>query len=160
MPFSERSGDMFAADDLDAIAHGVNCVGVMGGIAGMVANKYPEMANHYKQVCKNDGLKTGQVLPWKEDGKPAVYNLATQQNPGADAQYGHIKKSMKIMVKHAERNGINSIGVPQIGCGIGGLEWDKVREIIKKVSDRSPVNVIAYTYEPPKRNISSAWFNS
>jgi len=156
MPFSERTGDMFAADDLDAIAHGVNTKGVMGGIAGVVAQKYPEMASHYKNICNDGQLKTGQVFPWKEEGKPAVYNLATQENPGSDAQYRHVKKTMKVMLKHAEQNGIQKIGVPQIGCGIGGLDWDKVKNIMTEVSNRSPINVIAYTYEPPKRT----WFNS
>jgi O-acetyl-ADP-ribose deacetylase (regulator of RNase III) len=152
MSFSERTGDMFAADDLDALAHGVNVKGVMGGIAGEFARRYPEMEKHYKGLCKNGEFNPGEVFPWQEKGKPMVYNLATQENPGADAQYKLVKKTMRSMLSHAEAAGINKIGIPQIGCGIGGLNWDKTRNIIRNVSKKSPVEVIAYTYEPPKKN--------
>jgi O-acetyl-ADP-ribose deacetylase (regulator of RNase III) len=147
---------MFAADDLDALAHGVNVVGVMGGIAGMFANKYPDMKNHYQEICKQGKLNPGQILPWKEEGKPAVYNLATQKNPGADAQYDLVDKTVKQMLKHAESNGIKTIGIPQIGCGIGGLGWRRVRRIIKTHAEKSPVNLIAYTYEPPTKK--ETWY--
>jgi O-acetyl-ADP-ribose deacetylase (regulator of RNase III) len=43
MSYSERQGDLFAATDLDGIAHGVNCHGQMGaGIAKIIREKYPE----------------------------------------------------------------------------------------------------------------------
>jgi O-acetyl-ADP-ribose deacetylase (regulator of RNase III) len=154
MSFSERTGDMFQASDLDALAHGVNCKGVMGGIAGTFAQKYPDMEKHYKGLCDRGELETGQIFPWQEEGKPMVYNLATQENPGSDAKYKHVKKTMRSMLNHAEATGINKIGVPQIGCGIGGLDWDRTRNIIKNISSKSPVEVVAYTYEPPKRNPS------
>lgn len=150
MSFTERTGDLLADDKLDAIAHGVNCEGPMGGIAGLVAKKYPTMVPVYQDLCKSGKLNPGQVFPWTEPNKPMVYNLATQQKPGADAQYRHVKKTMKIMVRHAAKNGIDTIGVPQIGCGIGGLDWDKTKSIMQKVAGRSKVNVIAYTYDPPK----------
>lgn len=161
MSYSERTGDMFEAGDIDAYAHGVNCQGVMGGIAGVFANKYPDMAEHYKGVCQNGELITGDIFPWKEDGKPAVYNLATQENGGADAQYKHIKKTVKKMLDHAEYHNINKIGIPQIGCGIGGLEWPKVSNIIKKIADKYPTEVVAFTYEPKapsKKTIPNNWF--
>jgi O-acetyl-ADP-ribose deacetylase (regulator of RNase III) len=60
------------------------------------------------------------------------------------------------MLKHAKNNGIQTIGIPQIGCGIGGLGWRRVRKIIKQHAEKSLVNVIAYTYEQPKRN---TWYD-
>ena len=158
MSFSERTGDMFAADDLDALAHGVNTVGIMGGIAGKFENEYPEMAEHYKGLCNRGEFKAGQVFPWQEKGKPMVYNLATQEKPGADAQYKYVKKTMKNMLGHANSIGIKKIGIPQIGCGIGGLEWDKTKNIIQNVAKSSPVEVVAFSYEPPKPSFKSYAF--
>ena len=155
MGFSERTGDMFAANDLDALAHGVNVKGFMGGIAGVFAKKYPEMEKHYKDLCQKKELLTGQIFPWEEKNGPIIYNLATQYNGGADAQYRHVKKTMKSMLSHAEASGVKKIGIPQIGCGIGGLEWGKTRGIIKNIAEKSPVEVVAFTYEPPKRNFST-----
>ena len=150
MPFMEKNGDLFADTDLDAIAHGVNIKGVMGGIAGTIASKYPEMHDYYRYVCRNNLLNGGDILPWKETNKPSVYNLATQINGGADARYPLIKKSVKKMLKHAEANGIDTIGIPEIGCGIGGLELPKVTKIISKLANKSPVTVTMYHYVPPK----------
>lgn len=150
MSFSEREGDIFEANDLDALAHGVNCHGAMGGIAGLFAKHYPEMADYYKDVCNKGQLNPGDMIPWKEDGKPAVYNLATQYHGGADASYEHIATTIPKMLNHAEKHGIKTIGIPQIGAGIGGLEWPKVRDIISEAAEKSPVHVVAFSYAPPK----------
>jgi O-acetyl-ADP-ribose deacetylase (regulator of RNase III) len=160
MPFIERTGDMFADQSLDALAHGVNCEGAMGGIAGMFANKYPDMATYYRRICAGNGLNTGDILPWRAEGTPMIYNLATQQHGGPDAKYEHIDTTMGKMLSHAEKNGIQNIGVPQIGCGIGGLEWPKVKSILKKHAENSPVNVVAYTYGEPTPKTASAWYNN
>jgi len=147
MSFSEQNGDIFKSEGLDAIAHGVNCKGPMGGFAGLVKSKYPEMSNHYRELCNRRLLKPGNIFHWHEEGSPNIYNLATQENPGPDAKYEYIDASMKTMLSHAEAHGVRTIGIPQIGCGIGGLEWPKTRELIRSISEKSPVHVVAFSYE-------------
>ncbi len=38
----------------------------------------------------------------------------------------------------AEKSDIQSIALPKIGAGLGGLKWEEVREIIDKVAATHP----------------------
>ena len=45
--------------------------------------------------------------------------------------------------------GIKSIAIPRIGSGIGGLEWQKVREVIEKTFEDWSGNLFVYEeYQP------------
>src|SRR5579863_1959322 len=137
MPFSERHGDLFAATDMDALAHGVNCRGVMGaGIAKGFKARWPEMFAHYRTNCEARALFPGVCLSIPANrGSDAMWicNLATQDRPGPDAKLRYIAGAMAEMMEWAEDSGggIRRIGMPRIGCGIGGLEWVEVRMIVE-----------------------------
>jgi O-acetyl-ADP-ribose deacetylase (regulator of RNase III) len=38
------------------------------------------------------------------------------------------------VVEHALRNGVKRIGMPRIGCGIGGLRWEDVRPLVERAA--------------------------
>ena len=48
---------------------------------------------------------------------------------------------MKTMA--SERN-IANIAMPMIGCGLDGLEWDKVSQIIQKTFEDTEINIKVY----------------
>src|SRR5512141_2670107 len=73
------SGDLLAAQDVDAIAHGCNCAGAMGkGIALAIRRRWPEMYQEYRQHCRDGKFRLGDVFVW--ESKPLVFNLGTQQS--------------------------------------------------------------------------------
>jgi O-acetyl-ADP-ribose deacetylase (regulator of RNase III) len=79
-----------------------------------------------------------QVLVY---GNSHVYNLATQQHyciPSQLAKREYIDTSMEKMMQLAERSGVNSIAMPKIGAGLGGLKWEDVKAVIEKVSSTHP----------------------
>lgn len=126
-------GDLFNYPGLDAICHGCNTQGFMGaGIAKEFAKRYPEMYRAYKFLCKKqeNGLQLGDCFAFKNKDGKFVFNLMTQINVGANARYMAIKKSVGEMINFARENKIKTIGVPAIGCGIGGLEWKNVKNIL------------------------------
>jgi O-acetyl-ADP-ribose deacetylase (regulator of RNase III) len=52
MPVMHRSGSIFQASDLSAIAHGRNCAGAMGrGIAREFKRRWPRMYAEYRARC-------------------------------------------------------------------------------------------------------------
>lgn len=127
MSVTEITGDLFQ-QDVDALAHGVNCKGVMGsGIAPFFKKQNPVMFNHYKALCFKGTLKPGLVFPWKTGDGKWIYNLATQNHPGPHATLGWVQQSLEGMRLHAETHRVLSIAVPRIGAGIGGLDWLQVR---------------------------------
>jgi O-acetyl-ADP-ribose deacetylase (regulator of RNase III) len=138
------TGDLFDPTfGFDAIAHGVNCKGVMGsGIAVVFKNKYPEMYSHYAKACKGNFLLPGQVIPWRTGSSGLwVYNVASQYWPGAYARQEYLKAGLQWVRFHMEHGGLNNLGLPRIGAGIGGLTFDVVRDTVEFVFGKSDLNV-------------------
>ena len=141
MAFIEVEGDLFSGD-YDAIGHGVNCKGVMGaGIAKVFADKYPGMESAYRALCAGGWMKPGKVFPYY-DGKRWVFNMATQDHPGADASIQWVQDSTIDALKLAEAYHLNNLAIPQIGCGIGGLHIDEVRSLMIDISIFTEVDII------------------
>ena len=132
------TGDLFANRfQARALAHGCNCQGSMGaGIATGFRDRYPAMHAEYRRRCKAQprAFNLGDAFLWKEDGKPWVFNLGTQEGVWrARASYEAIEAALASMRQQAEREGIQSIALPRVGAGYGGLSWNKVRAVIEKV---------------------------
>lgn len=136
MSVKQFNGDLFDAN-LPALAHGCNCRGAMGaGIANVFKDKYPNMYTQYKSVCFRTDFQPGDVFIWvpEKAGDPIIFNLATQFNPGPDAKYSHIAISLNQAIIEAKKWDIKVIGLPRIGCGIGGLDWNIVKTILEELA--------------------------
>lgn len=145
MTVKHVTGDLFALD-VDAIGHGVNCKGVMGaGIAVAFKDKFPMMYHDYQKLCYMMHLWPGQVFVWRM-GDKTVYNIASQYEPGADASYDALATALLFVRFDAERYNLKSVALPQIGCGIGGLEWQHVSRLMTVIFSNSPVEFQLVTY--------------
>ncbi len=138
MPIRWVSGDLFAnAYKVQAFAQGCNCQGSMGaGIATGFRDRYPEMYEQYRSLCKAKPrqFNLGDAWLWKAEGRPWVYNLGTQDKIWrARASYDAIETALTRMRESADEEGVDSIAIPRIGVGYGGLSWKKVRVIVEHV---------------------------
>lgn len=142
-----KSGDLFTSD-APAIGQGVNCKGAMGaGIALTFQNKYPDMYQEYKRQCRDNILEPGGLMVWSMPGEQVVYNLASQNYPGPDAQVGWIGGAMKNALTHADANGIDRIAIPMIGAGIGGLDWEPVEAILRGCASQHNADIEIWVYD-------------
>lgn len=156
MPVEIRQGDLFAQLDAQVIGHGVNVDGVMGaGIAVQFKKRWPEMFRQYKLQCVTANLHPGNVFLWDtgiycmDDDPLLIANLASQNRPGPHARYDWLMWALIATLRACKVLGLNSIALPQIGCGIGGLEWDIVLENITHVSEWYPdIKIILVEYKP------------
>lgn len=145
-----KTGDLLMSDE-PAIAHGVNCKGVMGsGIAKSIRAMYgEEMFKEYAAYCEVGLIQPGGLHVWAfydDDERPWLFNLATQDNPGPDAKLSWILRSVDGMLTWAEAHDISRIGMPWIGCGIGGLKREQVEPILVALTEDHPnVDLIVYT---------------
>lgn len=141
------TGDLFTTPGIDALAHGVNCAGVMGiGIAVEFRRRWPEMFAAYRAQCLARNLRPGDVLAWGKS--PIIYNLATQQRPGRRATLRAIRVAIGQMLFVADGHRVTRIGLPRIGCGYGGLLWADVRAALEDVAGLARVELIVVT--PPQ----------
>lgn len=141
---TEIHGDLFTLD-IDALAHGVNCMGVMGaGIAVEFKQRWPVMFHRYRTACLNGTLRPGTCLPCAETSPRWIYCLATQPRPGPCAMLPAIEGAVSGMVRHARAANVRRIGMPYIGCGFGGLRWDEVRPIVERASEGIEIVVVEW----------------
>ena len=114
------------------IAHGCNAQGVMGaGVAKALRNKWPEV---YTEYCKM-GLELGRVQYVCIDDLLFVANCITQEYYGNDNRvYASLKAIDSALSKVAKDAGEFDLPIfmPKIGCGLGGLAWSQVAEIVSK----------------------------
>lgn len=142
-------GDLFSTD-CDIIAHGCNCLGVMGsGVAKIVRDRYPKAYHAYVDKYDEDGLKLGEVqLIFQRDGK-YIANCMTQDRfvprNQCHADYDAIRTCMETLKKLA-RLGNLSIAMPKIGAGLAGGDWRKIESILNEVF--SDYDVTVYYLEP------------
>jgi O-acetyl-ADP-ribose deacetylase (regulator of RNase III) len=136
----------------DVIVHGCNCFCTMGsGIARQIRDLWPQV---YKADClteMGDKNKLGcytfcQV--WTKSQKPlVVFNAYTQYNYGRDkvqADYDAIRKVFRCLAESGYLNGMR-IGLPMIGCGLAGGDWNIVEKIIEEELEGFDVTIVEYS---------------
>lgn len=152
--FIISTGDMFK-EKTDAYVNPVNCVGRMGkGIALQFKIKFPDMYLCYKTICLQRKLFTGQIYVWKneENSTPKyIFCFPTKihfQNP---SNYKYISEGMKTLRLKITEYGISSIAIPALGCGLGGLNFNRVLDIVQnELYDLN--NLKVYIYQPKEKN--------
>lgn len=136
-----QEGDLFDMG-FPAIAHGANCVGVMGaGIAKQVRRRWPVLYSRYRADCADGVAKLGSWTVY-DDSSPIVYNLFTQFQPGPNADLVAIERSLLGALWDCEDRGIDTLGIPMIGAGIGGLRWEDVAEVVQIAESMVDVQVV------------------
>lgn len=150
-----RSGDLLQALDLDAIVNPVNCRGVMGrGLARQFAKRYPEIVRPYELACADGSLNTRQphIIRLKGRGSRPVWvvNLATKQHWRDGSRLGWIESGLEDMYRRLDALGAQSVGVPPLGAGLGGLPWPEVEAVLREQASRIPgIRTVIYAPARP-----------
>src|SRR5215471_11819913 len=119
-------GNMLEAE-VEAIVNAVNCVGVMGkGIALQFKTAFPDAFRRYKAACA-----TGEVMPGRmhvvDRGTTRapryIIHFPTKRHWREPARLKDVDSGLDALVAEVRRRGIESVAVPALGCGLGGLEW-------------------------------------
>ncbi len=147
-----KNGDLLMAD-AEALVNAVNCVGVMGkGIALQFKQAYPENFNRYKNACKANQVQIGKMFI-TDNGlqRPRhLINFPTKQHWRNQSRLDDIRLGLKALVAEISRLKIQSVAIPALGCGNGGLSWNDVLPlIIEAFSELHHVRVLIYA---PKGN--------
>lgn len=139
-------GDLFSCP-LQVLTNTVNCVGVMGkGVALTFKNKYPEMFADYKAKCDQKEVRPGIPYLWEND-QVQILNFPTKRHWKEDSRIDDIEAGLKYLSENYETMGIQSIGMPALGCGNGGLDWSDVAPLIDKYLGPIP-GLDVYVFEP------------
>lgn len=129
---------LFEDGKFDVIAHGCNCFCTMGaGIAKQLRKKYPQIYEADLQTKSGDLYKLGSYTAAevvKQGRSSYIYNLYTQYGYGGNikhAEYSAIRSSLFGMIYSLDVSKRYNIGLPLIGCGLGGCDKDIVYKIVE-----------------------------
>ena len=144
-------GNLFEAE-VDALVNTVNTVGVMGkGIALQFSRQFPEILPLYEEACKNGKLTVGKVqtiqlsLLTGMNGPRFIINFPTKKHWKGDSKIEYIESGLLSLRDELQKNGIKSVAVPPLGCGLGGLNWRDVRtKIIESLGDLMDVRIVVF----------------
>ncbi len=76
-----------------------------------------------------------------------IINFPTKRHWRDRIHYEDIVVGSKALVAEAHNRNIRSIAIPPLGCGLGGLDWEKVRVIIEEAFSGAP-DVLVKLFEP------------
>jgi O-acetyl-ADP-ribose deacetylase (regulator of RNase III) len=143
-------GNLLEAD-AEAIVNTVNCVGYMGkGIALQFKQAFPENFKAYEKVCRTHELHAGMMFVFRTGmlGNPKfIINFPTKRHWRGKARIDDIRTGLSALIDEIQQLGINSIAVPPLGCGLGGLSWGEVRPMIEEAFHAKP-EVQVLLFEP------------
>lgn len=88
--------------------------------------------------------KSGEVAVLKRDER-FIYYLITKKRVSHKPTYETLKKSLEAMKSHCLQNGVTDLSMPRIGCGLDGLQWEKVSEMIEEVFIATDIKITVYT---------------
>jgi O-acetyl-ADP-ribose deacetylase (regulator of RNase III) len=156
-----REGDIFKSK-AQTLVNTVNCVGVMGkGIALGFRKRFPAMHDDYVLRCERGEVKLGRPYLYRQDGEPWILNFPTKDHWRSVSKLADIEAGLEHLEANYREWGVESIAVPPLGSGLGGLEWQVVGPALYEHLDRLAIPVELYVpFGTPHDELTPAHFQA
>ena len=150
---TEVKGDLLHTN-CKAIAH---CVAPFdhfdSGLALEIRKRHPSMVKDFRHYCQVHHPKPGSIWSWGGVGGVRIVNLMAQEPAEFKTAKGHPGKAslsdldhcLKDLANWIEEEQIDSIAIPKLATGVGGLQWEDVYPLVQKRLADSPAKVVVYT---------------
>ncbi|XP_017096040.2 ADP-ribose glycohydrolase OARD1 [Drosophila bipectinata] len=139
--YKEINGDLFSAQKDYSLCHCVAADLRMGkGIAVKFRNKFGQLLNLQKQNVQPGGVAILQ------DQQRYVYYLVTKKTSWGKPTYELLYSSLLAMRQHMISHNVPKLAMPRIGCGLDGLNWSKVKEMVCQIFQSDAVEIAVYNY--------------
>ena len=149
-PMIEPTHGNLLKADADALVNTVNCVGVMGkGIALQFKQAFPANFMQYERACRAGKMHPGIMLTVATEqlvNPRYIINFPTKRHWKGNSKLEDIKAGLPALIAEVKRLGLQSIAVPPLGCGNGGLDWAEVKPLIEAAFAELP-NVRVLLFE-------------
>ena len=158
-------GDMFFSE-MQTFTISVNTVGVMGkGLASRAKYQFPDVYVLYQDLCRQKKLKMGVPYLYKrsdnfistlmedvpsapstvtENGHRWFLLFPTKNHWREKSPFAGIEKGLQWLVDNYKNQGIKSLALPALGCGLGGLDWKEVGPLMCKYLQKMEIQSVVY----------------
>lgn len=139
--FMDKRGDIFQSK-AQVLVNPVNCVGAMGaGLARQFKERYPAMNQQYRRDCAVGKVKTGEVILYPVSDGRVVANFPTKIHWRNPSKLEYIQEGLTALNETLAEHGFESVAIPAIGTGYGGLHWNQVKPLIHSLITHHPLDV-------------------
>jgi len=131
----------------DVIVHGCNCFCTMGaGIAKQIKEQFPRAYTADLATRRGDILKLGSFTRAESDSDSpfTIVNAYTQYNYGVDSQKADYEAITLVMRKINHIFSGQRIGLPKIGAGLAGGDWNIIQKIIETELKDCDITIVEY----------------
>jgi O-acetyl-ADP-ribose deacetylase (regulator of RNase III) len=143
-------GNLLEAN-VEALVNTVNTVGIMGrGVALQFKLAFPENYELYRQACERGEVRIGRVFTYdlrRLQNPRFIINFPTKEHWRGKSRLAYIDAGLVDLVREIRERGIESLALPPLGAGLGGLKWSDVFPRIRQAMADLP-NVEVLVYEP------------
>jgi len=138
------SGGLFTSP-AGTLVNTVNTAGVMGkGIAKAFKACYPDMFAAYAARCEAGDLVPGSLFLWRSPHKQ-VLSLPTKRHWRSPSRLEDVEAALRTFADNCMGYGLTSVAFPQLGCGNGGLDWEReVRPLMERWL--LPLPIVSYIH--------------
>lgn len=140
-----KKGDILK-ENTEAIVNTVNCVGVMGkGLALQFKNKYPQNFREYAIACENKEIIPGKMFVYHTGETPKyIINFPTKTHWKINSKMKDIENGLNDLLNIIIKLNIQSIAIPPLGSGLGGLDWNNVKQVIEQKLSNVECKILIY----------------
>jgi O-acetyl-ADP-ribose deacetylase (regulator of RNase III) len=111
---------------------------------------WPAMYKDFRHYCQTSHPQCGEVWLWSGAEGVRIASLFTQQaayghgeKPGK-ASLAHVNHALRELRKVIEKEGVDSVALPRLATGVGGLPWQDVKPLIENQLGGLDVPVAVY----------------
>jgi O-acetyl-ADP-ribose deacetylase (regulator of RNase III) len=152
----EIEGDLLLSKAA-VIAHGVAPNDPFAhGLAHALRERAPALYKDFRHFCQTYHPKPGTLWTWAGADGVRIVSLFTQEpveghhggTPGraSPKHVGHALKALRQFVEHEK---VDSLALPRLATGAGGLDWNDVDPLVRQHLGSLPIPVYVYsTYRP------------
>ncbi len=139
------TGDIFQSN-ARLLVNPVNCVGISGkGLAKQFAERFVDADKHYRRMCKLGRVDFFKPTTfWVMGYRGSIAFVPTKKHWRDPSSVLTIEPAVKHLVDLIVGGGFTSVAVPALGCGCGGIAWEKIRPLLAKHLDIKNTNVELY----------------
>lgn len=144
---------------VEALVNTVNTVGVMGkGIALMFKERFPANMQAYALACKQKQVQTGHMFITETGelmGPRWIVNFPTKQHWRGNSRMEWVDTGLQDLRRFIVEQQVQSIAIPPLGAGNGGLSWADVKPRIEAaLGDIPGVQVLVYEPTATYQNVA------
>jgi O-acetyl-ADP-ribose deacetylase (regulator of RNase III) len=170
------NGDMFFSE-MQTLTVSVNLRGIMGkGLASRAKYQFPDVYVEYQDACRKKRLTAAKPYLYKREasldeeladlGTPLntanavkwFLLFATKRKWRDNSRIEDIEAGLAWFRDHFAAEEIQSLAIPALGCGLGGLDWETVGPIMCRYLHNLEIPVAIYL--PRERAIDPKFFTA